>query len=100
MMARKKKSDIVEEQPAQESAPAEIGYKVGQWAGKPQYQCKQCEFDTLDLDAMLEHLLAVHSVIAVDGPVTFPPSAGANPSEIPGTQRADGVFEIELKEDQ
>jgi hypothetical protein len=79
----------------------EIGYTVGLWAWKDQYQCKQCEFDTLDLDAMLEHLLKEHSVVNLKEP--FPPSPDLTSSPSPlgeGGEKADGIFEIDLKEDQ
>ncbi|MCI0550519.1 MAG: hypothetical protein L0287_06165 [Anaerolineae bacterium] len=90
--------------PPQPTEEPQIGYTVGSWAGRPQYQCKECQFETLDLDAMLEHLLRVHSVIALKESEPFPPSS---PSPQPSPEgrggegeKADGIYEIDLKEDQ
>jgi hypothetical protein len=102
-MAKSKKSetsrqtDVSPEQPVEQP---EIGYKVGQWAGHTQYKCKECAFDTLELDVMLDHLLKAHSVIALDKPQTFPPSPQSTEPGGDDRERADGVFEIDLKEDQ
>lgn len=82
-------------------AAEEIGYTVGQWAWRNQYICKQCQFDSLDLDVMLQHLLLVHSIVALKEPepaLSSPqPSPEGRGSEI---EKADGIFEIDLKEDQ
>jgi len=79
---------------------AEIGYTIGQWAGKEQYLCRECAFDTLELDVMLEHLLRVHSVIA-STPIPPPfPHQEITDGEREPTEKADGLFEIDLKEDQ
>lgn len=96
-------SGISDQQPATPSEESKIGYTVGQWAGHPQFRCKECAFDTLDLDVMLEHLLRVHSVIALNE--SAPPSEPSPPTPLPEgegseVERADGIFEIDLKEDQ
>lgn len=73
-----------------------MGYRVAQWAGMPKYDCKQCAFDSLDLDAMLEHLIERHSVIAITEPVEQPEAPGeklAEPDEV-----AHGIYEISLEE--
>src|SRR5574341_2047842 len=51
----------------------ELPYTIGSWAGKPQYQCKHCEFDSLNFDVMLEHLIVVHVVVPIKEP-TPPPA--------------------------
>lgn len=76
------------------------GYTVGLWAWKPQYLCKQCQFDTLDLKVMEEHLLLAHRTTPA---LTPPPDLTPSPSpegEGRNEERADGIFEIDLKEDQ
>lgn len=81
-------------------AVEDIGYTVGLWAWKDQYRCKQCEFDTLNLDAMLEHLVNVHAVFLLEEPepdLTPNPSPEGQGSDV---EKADGIFEIDLKEDQ
>lgn len=84
------------------------GYTVGQWAWMPQYMCKQCEFDTLELSVMEEHLLVAHgtrtpahlhpSTDAQDG--EGKPSPQPSPLQGEGDERGSGIFEIDLKEDQ
>lgn len=74
----------------------EMGYSVGRWAGLTQYKCKQCPFDTLDLDAMLEHLLKQHSVLAVQEPMIQPSVTGDALKE-PG-EVAQGIYEVSLEE--
>ena len=84
-------------------AVEDIGYTVGLWAWKDQYRCKQCEFDTLNLDAMLEHLVNVHAVFLLEEPEPAPPPTPPHLStngEGSDKERADGIFEIDLKEDQ
>ncbi len=39
----------------------EKGFEVGKWKGLPQFSCKKCNFDTLDEDAMHEHIKDVHT---------------------------------------
>jgi hypothetical protein len=104
-MVRKKQSVVSGQtsppspSPKGEGGQAEIGYTIGQWAGHEQYRCKKCAFDTLELDVMLDHLLRVHSVIA-SAPLPFPTSPPAPLQDGEGSERADGIFEIDLKEDQ
>lgn len=83
-------------------AVEDIGYTVGLWAWKDQYRCKQCEFDTLNLDAMLEHLVNVHAVFLLEEPepASSTPLSTAAPFSANDIERADGIFEIDLKEDQ
>ena len=73
----------------------EMGYTLGQWAGLPHYACKQCPFDTLDLDVMLEHLVQTHSpVVALTEPLRdLEIENPAGPDEI-----AQGIFEVTLEE--
>ncbi len=74
-------------------------YEVKAWAGKPQYCCLLCTFDTLDEDAMFDHI-ASH--------ITPPPSAEENlHPALPhfgggenSKEKADGIFEIDLKENK
>lgn len=37
-------------------------YKIGLWAGIPQYRCDLCAFDTLEGSDILRHLNEVHGV--------------------------------------
>lgn len=45
------------------AAESEVPYAVGVWANLPQYVCKKCGYDSLDADAMQEHLFWSHSLI-------------------------------------
>lgn len=80
------------------------GYTLGQWAGLPQYRCKSCQYDCLDLDMMLDHLVQRHSPVAdipdVEQPTPLQP-APIQPEAIlqPG-EAAQDIYEIDLKEDQ
>lgn len=78
-----------------------IGYITGEWAGRTQYRCRSCAFDCLDLDQMLDHLVDRHSPVA-------PSIAAHAPGELEEQAHADlqpdeaaqGIYEIDLKEDQ
>lgn len=102
MVKRKDKKSATSNQPSEKIAndQAKKGYTIGQWAGHEQFRCRECEYDTLDLDVMLEHLLMVHSVVALKEPEPFPPSPPASLPQGEGSERVDGIFEIDLKEDQ
>lgn len=82
-------------------AAEDIGYTVGLWAWKDQYRCKQCDFDTLNLDVMLDHLVQAHAVFQFAEPMPASTSATTTPApSASDAERADGIFEIDLKEDQ
>lgn len=71
------------------------GYTIGQWAGKEQYRCKQCEFDTLDMDVMLDHLIRMHSAPVSnpsDQPAVFPTSTDRS------GEAAQDIYDVDLKE--
>lgn len=93
-MATKDKQDK-----AEEAKIPERGYTTGAWAGKMQYACRACAFDSLDLDVILEHLVRVHAIFDLQEPAPLEATPAA-PSEEEGEQKADGIFEIDLKEDQ
>jgi len=77
MMAKKKKDDLLSKSIDQHAltgradsdqpTPAENEhYTTGTWAGHEQFRCKHCEFDTLELDVMVEHLFWMHSILLDD----------------------------------
>lgn len=89
--------------PSGRGEQAELGYTVGLWAWKEQYRCKQCDFDTLDLGVMEEHLMMAHENFKFQEPATpasTPPLNTTAPLSANDNERADGIFEIDLKEDQ
>ena len=49
-----------------------IGFEIGQWKGLPNYQCKECPWSTLHIDAANEHYKTFHAPGAVKVPVTVP----------------------------
>jgi hypothetical protein len=74
-MANKKKDDPIDV-PELSDEPEEVQPVVledngadnkhfvkGEWAGHPHYQCAHCEYDTLFIDLMSEHLFWVHSIL-------------------------------------
>jgi hypothetical protein len=72
------------------------GYSIDQWAGRAHYQCTACPFDTLNLDAMLDHQVQKHSPVAdLQEPAVQPANqdAPAEPGEI-----AQEIFEVNLQE--
>lgn len=80
------------------------GYTVGSWAGHEQYQCNHCEFDSLELGVMEEHVMLAHGIFRLKEPVPAP-TPDLTPSPSPegrgeSNEKADGLFEIDLKEDQ
>lgn len=84
-------------------APEERGYTTGLWAGKPQYRCKSCPWDCLDLDLMLDHLVERHSPLAQEpgaGTQALVEPQGPIPTNLQPDEVAQGIYEIDLKEDQ
>lgn len=72
-------------------------YEVGAWAGFPQWRCLLCGFDTLDEQAMLEHVEAhKKGTLGADMQVS-PDSPTHSPSPIGEGEEAE-IFEVELKE--
>ena len=66
-----------------ESAPEELPYEERRWNNLPQYVCRECGFDTLELPAMLQHLAARHA----------PPAPPREPRTILVTDRFGNVIE-------
>lgn len=52
--------------------PDDRPYDIGQWNGLPRYQCRLCQFDTLDEDAIKRHLEDRHWPRPVTQPVAVP----------------------------
>ncbi|RJP53624.1 MAG: hypothetical protein C4583_04360 [Anaerolineaceae bacterium] len=76
----------------------EPAYLVGTWAGLRQYRCLSCEFDTLDENAMFEHIEA-HRLGTVNQPPADPtPSPSPNATSAFGEGDDAEVFEVELRE--
>ena len=88
------------QEPNLERGDDEPGYTVGLWAGHQQYVCKQCAFDALELGVMEEHLMLAHGSFRFQEPVAIPPSPLAPLPQGEGDEMADGIYEIDLKEDQ
>jgi hypothetical protein len=82
-------------------------YTIGQWAGIEQHSCAFCAYDTLDgRQAMLEHLLNVHSstwameqLIALEAaqPLAEPAKVESLP-ELEEDQALE-LYEVDLKEE-
>lgn len=51
-------------EPAPVTAPAEptpdLPYTISEWNHLPNYGCRVCPFDTLDLDVMVHHIVEAH----------------------------------------
>jgi len=108
-MAKKDKNETPPPTPPQIQQPnlgrgeESVGYTVGLWAWKTQYVCKTCQFDTLQLGVMEEHLMLVHGNFKFQEPTpasSTPPDTAAPLSANNADEVADGIFEIDLKEDQ
>jgi hypothetical protein len=48
------------EQPAAADDEAEAAFRVGTWAGLPNYECNLCPFSTLDKDTIDLHVFQQH----------------------------------------
>jgi hypothetical protein len=72
MMAKKKKDESDQHtltgraDSDQPTPAANKHYTTGTWASYEQFRCKHCEFDTLELDVMVEHLFWMHSILLDD----------------------------------
>lgn len=60
MVKRKKKAEDAKEPQVPAASEATQEYEIGQWSGKPHYKCFLCKFDTLNEDAILGHIQAMH----------------------------------------
>jgi len=66
-------------------------YTVGQWRGRPHYKCALCPFDTLNEDAIFDHI-ASHQLARKS--ITQSVASTLEPEQ---TGKAD-MFELELEE--
>jgi hypothetical protein len=109
-MAKMKKKAESREQRTEGVSQKPVTYEVGAWAGMPQWRCLLCGFDTLDENAMFEHIethklgapppstsLKSTGTMKAASPQTDPQSAGAGEHGNLGEGK-DEVFEVELEE--
>lgn len=70
------------------------------------HQCKHCDFETLDLSDMEEHLMLTHGNLQLEEPASMtdltpdpsPSFPNGDLREEGGGEKADGIFEIDLRE--
>lgn len=74
-----------------------LPYEIKAWSGLPLYCCALCQFDTLSEDALFEHLASQHFEPTIANN-EFP--AQSTSDAVVENEMANGVFEIDLKEDQ
>jgi hypothetical protein len=67
-------------------------YTVGTWAGKTQYRCVLCAFDTLDEDAIFAHI----ETHRLGTPPPTPPQIQS--TDLERGEEVEEVFEVELEE--
>jgi len=75
-------------------------YTVGLWSGLPLYKCLLCKFDTLDEDAIFQHI-ETHQLSKLKSPSSIlvaDKRGNEVTDQIASDGDSDGVFEVELKE--
>lgn len=75
-------------------------YTEKSWAGMPQYCCTLCEFETLKIDVMWDHIAQQHFQEPIPASTMQPLLEPEKQPDEKAVERADGIHEIDLKEDQ